>query len=343
MPFYLLPSTKVSGRLKKMIAMEYARHAMGLTAFLGLSVVLGSMLTDDEEEKPTVEFDPRSSDFMKLKIGDTRIDPMAGLSQTVTLIGQLTTGQKKGLRGDIQDLYGEKKKFGDPDLWDVTTGFLRKKLAPIPGAIVDLRVGENVIGEKETPLSVTTDLFVPLSFQEAGETMKARGLVGGAAVTALSLLGMGGGTYGPKTEFATANATKREELFKKDIERMKWDSPDPAYKDFLTTDQVQKWEKRRDQRKESLAFSGSADPQRKNYNSDETYKEAIAERDKALDAMIKAGMTAKEVQALLIAYYKRNFGSAYEVRGGVYQMKESLANRLRVVRRKFGQQTTLAK
>lgn len=320
-----------------MIAMEYARFAIGVTSMLGLSVLLGSMLTDDEEEKPTVEFDPRSSDFMKLKIGETRIDPMAGLSQTVTLIGQLATGQKKGLRGDIQDLYGEKRKFGDPDLWDVTTGFLRKKLAPIPGAIVDLRVGENVIGEKETPLTTGLDLFVPLSFQEAGETFRARGLVGGAGVVALSLLGMGGGTYGPRTAYATGDSKKREELFKKDLERVKWDSPDPAYKDFLTTEQLNKFNKQREGRKQALVYAASADPKRKEYVSDESFKQSVAERDKALDAVIKAGMGYEEIKQLLIGYYKRNYGSAYETRGGNYQMKESLTNRLRAIRRKMNE------
>ena len=337
MPFYLLPSSKVSGRVKKMIAMEYARHIMGLTAFLGLSVALGSLLTDDEEEKPTVEFDPRSSDWMKLKIGDTRIDPMAGLSQTVTLVGQWATGKKKGLKGDIQDLYGEKRKFGDPDLWDVTTGFLRKKLAPIPGAIVDLRVGENVIGEKVTVLSATTGLFVPLSFQEAGETFKARGIVGGAAVTALSLLGMGGGTYGPKTQYATADAAKREELLAKELDRMKWDSPDPAFKDFLTPSQLDQFTKKREQRKQALAYAASADPKRKTHSSDEAYKQSVAEQEEAMNSLIKSGMGFEEIRHLLVAYYKRNYGSAYETRNGTYQMKESLTNRLRVIRRKMAE------
>lgn len=335
MPFYLLPSTKVSGRVKKMIAMEYARHVTGLAAFLGLSVALASLLTDDEEEKPTVEFDPRSSDWMKLKIGETRIDPMAGLSQTVTLIGQLGTGQKKKLSGEIQDLYGEKRKFGDPDLWDVTTGFLRKKLAPIPGAIVDLRVGENVIGEKETPFTVATDLFVPLSMQEAGETMKARGLTSGLAITALSLLGMGGGTYGPRTQYATANAEKRSELFKKELARTKWDSPEPVYKDFLNADQVEQFRKQKEQRKQAFVYSASATPDRRDYGSDETFSKSVSERDEALGELIKSGMGYEEIRQLLIAYYKRNYGSAFETRNGVYGMKQSLALRLRFLRRKM--------
>lgn len=337
MPFYLLPSTKVSGRVKKMIAMEYARHAMGLAAFLGLSVALGSLLTDDEEEKPTVEFDPRSSDFMKLRIGETRIDPMAGLSQTVTLIGQLSTGQKKQIDGDVQDLYGKNRKFGDPDLWDVTTGFIRKKLAPIPGAIVDLRVGENVIGEKETPLTVVTDLFIPLSAQEVGETMKARGLVGGLGISGLSLLGMGGGTYGPRTAYATADKAKRLELLNKDLDNVKWDSKDPVYSDFLTVDELEKFKKKREQRKQSLVYAASADPKRKEHASEESFKQSVAERDKAFDAVIKAGMGYEEIKQLLVAYYKRNYGSAYEIRGGNYRMKESLTNRLRAIKRKMNE------
>jgi hypothetical protein len=54
-------------------------------------------------------------------------------------------------------------------------------------------------------------------------------------------------------------------------------------------------------------------------------------------------MGPKETQLLLIAYYKRNYGSAYETREGVYQMKESLANRLRTIRRKLNEKKTPAK
>lgn len=337
MPFYLFPSTKVSGRVKKLIAMEYARHAMSVGAFLGLSVVLGSLLTDDEEEKPTVELDPRSSDWMKLKIGDTRIDPMAGLSQTMTLIGQVGLGQKKDATGEIRDLYGTNRKFGDPDLWEVGTKFVRKKLAPIPGAIVDLRVGENVIGEKETPISVATDLFVPLSASEAIEAWKARGVVGGTALTALALLGMGGGTYGPRTAYATADKAKRLELFNKDLDSVKWDSKDPAYSDFLTVDELEKFKKKREQRKQSLAYAASADPKRKEHASDESFKQSVSERDKAMETLMKSGMTFSEVRQLLIDYYRRNYGSAYETVGGTYGMKKSLVNRLRQIRSKMGQ------
>lgn len=336
MPFYILPSTKVSGRVKKMIAMEYARHALGLASFLGLSVALGSLLTDDEEEKPTVELDPRSSDWMKLRIGETRIDPMAGLSQSVTLIGQITTGQKKQITGGMKALYGKDRKFGDPDLWDVFTDFGRKKLAPVPGAMIDLMVGENVIGEKETPLSVATGLFIPLSGKEVIETMRARGFLGGGPlVSVLSLLGMGGGTYGPRTAYAGGDAAKREELFSKALDQVKWDSPDLPYKDFLTAGQVDKFNKRREAKKQSLVYAASASPKRKDYRSDESFADSVEEQKKAMEAVVKSGMGYEEIRQMLLGYYKRNYGSAYEMRGGAYVMKESLVTRLRQIKRQF--------
>jgi len=56
MPFYLLPSRKVSFRVKKAIVKEYARYATGIATFLATAVGLGALAyDDDDEEKPTVE------------------------------------------------------------------------------------------------------------------------------------------------------------------------------------------------------------------------------------------------------------------------------------------------
>ena len=103
MPFYLLPSRKVSFRVKKAIVKEYARYATGIATFLATAVGLGALAyDDDDEEKPTVELDPRSSDFMKIKMGETRIDPMSGFAQVVTFISQVTSGYKKNNTGELR-------------------------------------------------------------------------------------------------------------------------------------------------------------------------------------------------------------------------------------------------
>lgn len=326
MPFYLLPSSKVSGRVKKAIALEYARYATGLGIFLGAAVALGSLLfdDDDDDEKPTVELDPRSSDFMKIKIGETRIDPLSGFSQTVAFVSQVALGRKKSVNGEIQDLRGEGHKFGQPDTWSVMADFGRKKFAPIPSAVTNVITGENVIGEKVTALTAARDLFVPLSLSEISDTMQARGVPAGSAITILSLLGMGGGTYGPKTQYANGTEAERAEQFAKDLKAMQWDSPDPAYSDLLTREQYEQVQARREERKQNLAYAAMANPVKNKGQSDESYEKEVAERDKALESLRNAGWTAEQTRQLLIDHWKLH-----------RERKESVKDRLRRINRVF--------
>jgi len=338
MPFYLLPDRKISGRVRKLIAAEYARHALGVMGFLGTAVAFGGLLyDDDDEEKPTVELDPRSSDFMKLKIGETRIDPLSGFGQVVTFLSQVGLGQKKTAEGEIIDIRGEKKKYGHDSTFDLIANFVRKKLAPIPAAGVNIIAGEDVVGNKATVATATTGLFIPLAGREVVETLMARGVPEGPAIAVLNVLGMSGGTYGPKTKYASSNAEDRKKIFDKDLKEMEWDSKDPAYKQYLSVDQLEQVRKQREIRKQMLVYGASANPIRKDYQSTETYDKAVSERNEAMDKLKKSGLTAEESVQLLIAYYKRNYGSVYQRKGNAYVMKDSLLERMRQIRRSYNQ------
>jgi GNAT superfamily N-acetyltransferase len=338
LPFYMLQDAKVSGRVKRLIAMEYARHALGVAGFLATAVALGGLLyDDDDEESPTVELDPRSTDFMKLKIGETRIDPLSGFGQIVTFLSQVGLGQKKTMEGEIVDLRGEKKKYGQDSTFDLTANFVRKKLAPIPAAGINIIAGEDVVGNKATVATATTGLFIPLAGREVVETLMARGVPEGPAIAMLNILGMSGGTYGPKTKYKNANAEERKKLIEKDLEAMEWDSKDPGYKDFLTRDELERFKQRREQRKQSLVYSASANPKRKDFQDDTTYAKAVAERDKALKTMIDGKIGPEEARLLLLAYWRRNNKTLYERKGQALVMKDALVERLRQITQKLNQ------
>ena len=81
--------------------------------------------------------------------------------------------------------------FGSSDAAEVIGRFLRTKLAPVPGAIVNTLAGSNVIGEEVTPAGAAAELVTPMSFQSIAEVMEAHGATKGAAITLLGLLGMG--------------------------------------------------------------------------------------------------------------------------------------------------------
>jgi hypothetical protein len=176
-----------SAATRKMIAREYARTLAGVGVFYGLM----ALANDDE----SVETDPRSSDFGKVRLGKTRVDPLMGLSQPVVFGSRMVSGQSKSNQtGGVYDLRGNKPGRGH-DAGDVILNFVRSKLAPVPGSAVNVVVGKDVTGEETTAAGVAGDLVVPMSLRDVREVMEEEGVPRGPALGLLSALGMGVQTY----------------------------------------------------------------------------------------------------------------------------------------------------
>jgi hypothetical protein len=117
---------------------------------------------------------------------------------------------------------------------------------------------------------------------------------------------------------------------------MEWNSPDPAYQEFLTADQMEQIRQRREDRKGALMEEAFSSPERKNFDSQEKFDKVIAGRDEALKALKGSGLTYEEARIQLIEYWKRNHGSAYERQGGRWVLKESIVSRLRQAKKELG-------
>lgn len=194
-----------NARTRKLVAQEYGRYLLGIGTLYAL------VAAAPEDWGMTVEADPRSSDFGKIKIGNTRVDVLSGLGQTTTFLSREITGETKTLKGKevrlredyrplnlFRELDRTKKDPFGTDGAEVAARFLRTKLAPVPGAAVNIAAGRNVIGE---PTSVGGELgamAVPLSVRDIYETMREQGATRGTALMLLSLLGMGVQTYEDK-------------------------------------------------------------------------------------------------------------------------------------------------
>jgi hypothetical protein len=190
------PLWKGNAKTRKAIAAEYARYLGGLGLFYSLAYLMG-LGADDDKDKPKMTFDPRSSDFGKVRFGNTTIDPLSGLTQTTVLIGRLATGKSKPRYGKAVPLRG-KVPYGGATTTDTLARFLRSKLSPWLGTTVDLLQGENVVGEKVTPTDVAMNSIVPLSFRDVYQVMQEQGIPKGTALSLISLFGMGLQTYKPK-------------------------------------------------------------------------------------------------------------------------------------------------
>jgi hypothetical protein len=169
-----------SARVARAVAAEYAGFLGGLAVVYALANMAGA----------EIETDPRSSDFGKLRFGNTRVDPLAGLAQVSVLLSRLGTGEKKTLSGKVLPIRGE-VPYGADTSADVIARFLRSKLSPVAGAAVDVASGENVIGEKVTPGATLQRLTVPLSFEDIYKVMLEDGIPKGTALGILSLFGWG--------------------------------------------------------------------------------------------------------------------------------------------------------
>jgi hypothetical protein len=167
-------------RVARAVAAEYAGFLSGLAVVYALANMAGA----------EVETDPRSSDFGKLRFGNTRVDPLAGLAQVTGLLSRLGTGETKSISGKVKPIVGD-LPYGADTAPDVIFRFLRTKLSPVVGAAVDLRQGENVVGEKVSPTTTLQRMAVPLSFQEIYKVMLEDGVAKGTALGILSLFGWG--------------------------------------------------------------------------------------------------------------------------------------------------------
>ena len=184
-------------RVQKQVAWEYARYALGLSTVYALASMAGGDLEDD----------PRSSDFGKIRFGNTRLDPLSGVSQTAVLLARLATGKTKSTQTGVTRKLRD-AKFGQQDVQGTIGNFLRGKLAPVPGMFVDALAGENVVGEKVSTDDkgefdkkvlgkyLLTNGITPLAFADMWDVMKEKGVPKGLAFQSLAILGMGLQTYG---------------------------------------------------------------------------------------------------------------------------------------------------
>jgi len=181
-------------KTRKMIALEYGRFLAGLAVVYALGALAGAC---DDDDEPVLEFDPRSSDFGKIRLGNTRIDPLAGLSQTAVFMARISTGETKTASGKIKPIRGD-VPYGSSTTADVITRFLRSKLSPVVGTGLNIATGKNVVGEDVTLLSTLRDTTIPLSLRDVYETMREQGVPKGTAISLLSVFGMGVQNYQTK-------------------------------------------------------------------------------------------------------------------------------------------------
>lgn len=167
--------------------------------------VASSVLTLANYSGAEVEIDPRSTNFGKIKIGDTRYDILGGFQQYLRFAAVVASNQTKKGSGEIKTL-GEGYK---PDTRATVVGkFARNKLSPPASYLADMLIGEDFLGEPFDPASGLAKRFVPMFLQDATEAFQEEGVVGLAKATP-GAFGVGVSTYPtPRDSFGKVYSSK---------------------------------------------------------------------------------------------------------------------------------------
>lgn len=129
-----------------------------------LKVISGTaavLVTANALRPRSVEKDPTSADFGKVKIGNTRFDATGGMSALATLAARLITNKSKSsTTGNVTEI--NTGKYGSRDSLDVVYDFAENKLSPAASFVKSLLIKKDRRGDMPSVRGALTDLFVPI-------------------------------------------------------------------------------------------------------------------------------------------------------------------------------------
>jgi len=194
-------------RLEKPVRMralaEMGKMGTVMTA-VGYLLTLIPGMFGDEEEKVDVELDPRSTDFLKIKVDNTRFDIGGGFNQYLTFGARTALWAGNAVFGtampEEKTTSGNYKKYGgdgkfDKDYADEIYRFFRNKLAPNASYVVDAWHGSDSIGQEFDAVGSALSRLVPMFIDDLVENTKEMGIAQGVRYSVPGIFGVGVSTY----------------------------------------------------------------------------------------------------------------------------------------------------
>jgi len=182
----------VSPFVRKQAAINLLKYTGGMAAILTVANAV----------KPgSVETDPRSVDFGKIKLGDTRFDVTGGMGGIVTLAFRMARmSTKSSTTGRVTPL--NTGKFGAPTVKDQVYNFFENKFAPATSLLRDLAKGETYGGGKLTLQGEAYNFLTPMMVTDFVELQNNPNAPNIILAMIANGLGFGVNTYmgKPKTE-----------------------------------------------------------------------------------------------------------------------------------------------
>lgn len=195
-----LPKMSVA---QKMALADFMYMFASTTALVAAAA---AYFNNDDDEETGVETDPLSSDYMKIKIGNTRIDPWRGMQQHVVLINRFITESMVTSSGELREL-GSSQYI--PTRLGLIGLMFRNKLSPSAALTVNYLDSRRrkIDGEYVRTDAFGTPLYddeqltsnvLPIFIETIGELYKEQPALVATYISALAFFGVGTQTYESK-------------------------------------------------------------------------------------------------------------------------------------------------
>jgi hypothetical protein len=197
--------------VRKLVAADLMEFVGGGLLILGLLSLMRGV---------DIEPDPRSTDFGKIRVGNTRIDFWGGYQPIVRFATQLISGQRKAT---------ETGRIMEAERGSIIWRFIQSKLSPPAGFTVDMLRGETYLGRQlELEGGVVGrevfERFTPLFIQDVIDAARFQGMDGVGLVAPLALHGVGAMTYPVR---ASSESARLKDTYSQKYFGQRWDEIGP--------------------------------------------------------------------------------------------------------------------
>lgn len=168
--------------------------AMNLGKIIAIHALL--LLIASAFDPESIELDPRSSDFGKIRINSTRFDITGGAASLVTLASRVITRSTKNSESDLVTPYGT--GFGQSTPFDALITFITNKVTPPVGVLIEMLKGKDREGEDFSLSGAAFRSFTPISIKNLIDLKDdvSADKVAGALV---DFIGLNANSYGDTT------------------------------------------------------------------------------------------------------------------------------------------------
>lgn len=211
----------------------FARKQAAINLVKIVATSAGIMAMANAIKPGSAETDPRSTNFGKIKIGNTTFDYTGGAGSLIVLAARLASNSTKSSSTGLINQFGT--GFGQQTRFDTLISFLTNKTTPPVGAIISMMKGTLPTGQKATPANLIGNLATPISIQNAiqlKDDNSAQAVLG----VILDTIGINANTYVAGASDWSLNPSKEIQAFQAKVGEAKFNEANNIY-----NSQVKSW------------------------------------------------------------------------------------------------------